>query len=127
MKAFHHVSLSVTDLDRSVAWYRRVFGLDEVLHEQGGDREAFVFRFAGSRLMIGLVRHAGNDTEPFRPATTGLDHMAFDAGSRDDLERWVDHLDALGVEHSGVLDIPVGAIVNFKDPDGIQLAVFWEP
>jgi glyoxylase I family protein len=126
VNALHHISLSVVDLDRSAAWYRRVFALEEVMREDGGDRRAIVFRFAGSRLMIGLVCHAANDADPFTPSTTGLDHMAFDAGSREDLERWVEHLDALGVESSGIVEIPIGAIVNFRDPNGIQLAAFWE-
>ncbi len=43
-----------------------------------------------------------------------------------DPERWVKHLDGLGVEHPGVVDVPIGGIVDFTDSDGIQLAVFWE-
>lgn len=126
MKALHHVSLSVTDLDRSVDWYRRVFELDDVLHERGDEREARVFRFRHSKLMLGLVQHRVNDARPFAPSTTGLDHVAFDVSDRQELDWWVDHLDASGVAHSGVIDIPIGGILNFTDPDGIQLALFWE-
>jgi hypothetical protein len=31
-----------------------------------------------------------------------------------------------GIEHSGVIEIPPGAILNFRDPDGVALALFWE-
>ena len=31
-----------------------------------------------------------------------------------------------GVTHSGVIDTPRGGIVNFKDPDGLALALFWD-
>ena len=96
-----------------------------MLYEQCGDREAYAFRFARSQLMIGLVRHAATDTEPFTPSATGLDHLAFDAGSRADVERWVEHLNGSGVKISGLVDIPIGGIVNFRDPDGIQLAALW--
>lgn len=126
MKELHHVSLSVTDLDRSADWYRQVFELVDVLHERSDEREARVFRFRDSKLMLGLVQHRVNDARPFAPSTTGLDHVAFDVSDRQELDSWADHLDASGVEHSGVIEIPIGGILNFKDPDGIQLALFWE-
>ena len=37
-----------------------------------------------------------------------------------------ERLAARGVDHSGVIDVPPGAILNFKDPDGIGLALFWD-
>ena len=35
---------------------------------------------------------------------------------------------ALGgrLEHSGAVEVPPGAILNFEDPDGIALALFWD-
>lgn len=36
---FHHLALTVTDLDRSEAWYRRVFGLVELFGEDGDPAE----------------------------------------------------------------------------------------
>ena len=126
MNAIHHVSLSVLDLPRSAAWYRQVFPLTQVIHEEGETREALVFRFAGSRLMLGLVHHRDSNTNRFTPRNTGLDHVAFNVESREDLERWVQRLNKLTIENSGLIDLPIGAIVNFTDPDGIQLALFWE-
>ena len=31
-----------------------------------------------------------------------------------------------GIEHSGRIDISLGAILNFADPDGIALSIFYE-
>ncbi len=32
----------------------------------------------------------------------------------------------VGVTHSGVIDTPRGGILNFKDPDSLALALFWD-
>ncbi len=39
---------------------------------------------------------------------------------------WVTRLDDADVKHSGAISIPSGAILNFADPDGVQLSIFWE-
>ncbi len=62
----------------------------------------------------------------FRPDRTGLDHAAFSVGGREDVDAWVERLDAAGIGHSGPIDIALGAILNFADPDGIQLSIFYE-
>lgn len=54
----------------------------------------------------------------------GLDHLAFTVASLDELHRWANRLTAAGIAHSGFIDMPRGAIVNFKDPGGIALAFF---
>jgi hypothetical protein len=45
--------------------------------------------------------------------------------TREDLDRWAERLDRLGIERSDAIDVPPGAILNFKDPDGIGLALMW--
>ena len=82
--------------------------------------------FPGGAYSVGIVEHVDGGREPFDPRTRGLDHLAFTVASRDELDGWARHLTAAGVEHSGPIEIPPGAILNFKDPDGISLALFWE-
>jgi glyoxylase I family protein len=60
------------------------------------------------------------------PSRVGLDHLAFSVETREQLDEWAARLSAAGVEHSGVAAIAPGAILNFKDPDGISLALFWD-
>jgi glyoxylase I family protein len=122
---FHHAGLSVRDLDASVDWYQRVLGLDVRFHEPGETRRATVMNFADGSFAVGLVEHRGN-TADFDPRHTGLDHLAFTVGSREELDAWHDRLTEAGAESSGTIDVPSGAILNFKDPDGIALALFWE-
>ena len=39
--SIHHVSFTVTDLDRSVAWYKEVLGLAELMREDHPDRNGY--------------------------------------------------------------------------------------
>ena len=80
---------------------------------------------ADGTFAVGLTCHRGNAAS-FDPRHTGLDHVAFSVDSREAMADWEDRFTAAEIEHSGAIDIPRGAILNFKDPDGIALALFWE-
>jgi len=126
LTGFHHLSLTVRDLDVSAPWYERLFDLDPVMDEPGDERRASVYRLANTDMMLGLTEHRSNDGSAFRPDRTGLDHLAFSVRTRDDVDAWAERLDAAGIEHSGRIDIAIGAILNFADPDGVQLSIFYE-
>src|SRR3989442_9459455 len=119
-----HVGLSVTDLDRSISFYRDVLGALLVVPPFEGYR-GFSGRMA--ILMLGLTvlylyEHAGNDGEMFDPARTGLDHLALVAQSYEEMDAWTRWLDARGVHHSEVRDSDgFGALFDFLDPHGIQI------
>jgi catechol 2,3-dioxygenase-like lactoylglutathione lyase family enzyme len=126
LTGFHHLSLTVRDLDLSTAWYEALFDLETVMDEPGDERRARVYRLRDTEVMLGLTEHRSHDGVAFRPDRTGLDHAAFSVAGREDVDAWVERLDAVGIEHSGRIDIPLGAILNFADPDGIQLSIFYE-
>jgi len=119
----------VTDLDRSVAFYCDVLGALVVRPPFPGTSPSFLGRMAivmlGS-MGLDLYEHTLNDGEEFRPARTGLDHLALIAESREELESWAVWLDAHNVPRSEVRDGGgVGDIFDFVDPDGIQLEFFF--
>ena len=121
----HHVALSVSDLDTSARWYADVLGLVERFRENAPTRKAVVLALPGGG-DLGLVEHVGSDQGPFDPTVTGLDHVAFNVPSQEEMREWVLRLDGHGVAHSGPIPIPPGEILNFKDPDGIALSLFWD-
>ena len=118
-----HVALTVTDVTRSSDFYNQVFGTETAMStsDEGGDFALLV----GPSLILGLRKHPGTGgADRFDPARVGLDHIGLHVSSRDDLEQWREHLDAQGVQHSGVIEDQFGLHLNVKDPDNIALEFF---
>jgi catechol-2,3-dioxygenase len=126
--AITHVAVTVSDLSVSVPWYTRLIGADPVLDEDTGPFRHVVYAIGGTLLGLhgfpgGIVAEGG----PFQPYRRGLDHVAFRATDRSDLEKWQRHLDELGIEHGGIVDAHYGSGLSFKDPDNIALEFFAPP
>ncbi|HZO27192.1 MAG TPA: VOC family protein [Chloroflexota bacterium] len=127
LPALHHVALTVTDLDASIAWYGRVFGITfqmEGPHEGG---TGMLLADPAWRFIIVLHRHDANQAERFAETRTGLDHVGFSVATRAELEAWQRHLEALDVPQSPIADTPYGSILVFRDPDNIQLEMYSPP
>lgn len=122
----HHVALTVGSRDESAAWYASTLGFEELFREEADDRKACVMRFPNGGYSVGLVEHVPAQQDSFDPRRQGLDHVAFTVPSREELEQWATDLTLAGVDHSGIVEVPPGAILNFKDPNGIALALFWD-
>lgn len=128
----HHISVTVTDLEASLDWYQRLLGADRVPMkfphfgcEDTGYAELLIEPRSG--VLVGLHTNTGNDGAAFDEARTGLDHVALNVATRQDLEAWTAWLEELGIEHSGIRECHVPfefATVVFRDPDNIQLELF---
>jgi uncharacterized protein (DUF302 family)/catechol 2,3-dioxygenase-like lactoylglutathione lyase family enzyme len=120
-----HLDLSVSDVEASAAWYEQVLGLRRLRRVDFPQRAMIVLRHDSSGLVVGLNQHQGFPGEPFDERRAGLDHVGFAVGRRQDLDVWQGRLAALGVEHSPVADTEVGSALVFRDPDHIQLELWW--
>ncbi len=122
----HHLSLTVTDLDRSTAFYTEVVGLTVRL--RSSDRVAFHDGVMGLVLLL-PGRAVPPSEQRFDEARTGLDHIGFRVASPDDVRRAAEHLDACGVPRSEVKPgrLPNSLLVVFRDPDNIQLEFYYSP
>jgi hypothetical protein len=45
----------------------------------------------------------------------GLDHLAFEVTNREEIGRWVTHLEAHGVSNSGIIDAGFGLLTGIQD------------
>ncbi len=130
----HHLALTVTDLDESVEWYCRVFDVKpafDVPHPGGVGR---LLLDDDQSLAIVLHQHDTNQGERFKETRTGLDHFGLMVATRDDLERWQDHLAEHGVQRSDEADRPLtqspifdefyGSVFTVRDPDNIAFELF---
>jgi glyoxylase I family protein len=119
-----HVTLTVSDLDRSVQWYERLFDVKLFLDESPGPFRRAVW-LVGGHTLVGLHQFPDpSDTRPFDERRIGLDHLAFACRSRGDLEAWVVRLEELGIANGGIVDADYGSGLSCRDPDNIALEFF---
>ncbi len=134
LAGINHFSATVTDVEASVAWYQRLFGMTRVPvtfphYDCEATGYAVLLVEPGSGVVIGLHTNQANAGEAFDECRTGLDHVSFGVASRAGLAAWLTRLDELGVEHTGIRDekepFPYATVV-FRDPDNIQLELIWQ-
>lgn len=123
IKGIHHISLTVTDIEASVAWYGEVLGLTRLMEEQhpGDAGYAVVLGMPDWSFCVGLHTHPTNAGEVFAETRTGLDHVCFTVADRSELGAWAARLAELGVKQSPIADAEGYSVLVFRDPDDIQL------
>ncbi len=109
-----HVHLRVAELDRAVAFYRDVIGLEVVT--QG--KEAAFLSAGGYHHHIALNTWGSKGGKPPPPGSTGLFHTAFVYPDRPALARALQAVLDAGVQLTGAADHGVSEAVYFDDPDG---------
>ena len=112
-----HVSLTVTDLDRSERFYSEILDFVSVL-DFGYGR---VCMHVPTGFCLGLLQHPGGSGERFSELRTGLDHLGLVAADRNELERWQARLHTAEVPYTPIQDTDLGHHLNFRDPDDIPL------
>jgi catechol 2,3-dioxygenase-like lactoylglutathione lyase family enzyme len=117
IEGISHFQLNVSDLDASVAWYKRALGLTELRGEPG--------RYVALRSTTGrfrVVLSAGG-----RAGNPGaLDHIALAISDIGALSAWCEHLTAIGVSHDGIKANIAGKSVDLFDPDGNNIELISE-
>ncbi|MBF6174970.1 VOC family protein [Nocardia blacklockiae] len=128
----HHVRLTVTDIERSRAFYQDVLGFEVVAESPGSPADPDVrtdpYRlyggcvFQANGMLLGL-RPVAPATDRFDSERVGLDHLSFSVPSKDELFRAAARLDDAGIDHGRITDMDQFgiAIMSFTDPDGIHL------
>lgn len=131
---FHHVALTVANVDASVVWYEAIF---DVRHQVDIPHRGGVGKLLADEnreLMFVLHHHDTGSREPFSEVATGLDHVGLAVTTRLELEAWQAHLEDNGVARvevadkpltqSPIVDAPYASVLVFRDPDNIQLELF---
>lgn len=131
MTGYHHMGLTVRDVEVSEAWYGTVLSLVRAFVEphRDGDGYAVVMTRPGAPFFLGLDHHVDADRQRFSARRTGLDHLAIGVATRAEFDGWVAHLDSLGVEHGEIFESTEPmclALMTFRDPDGIELELIWQ-
>lgn len=127
----HHLRLTVTDLERSRAFYTTLLGFSVAVESpEPTDPQSAALAdllFGGivmvrGNLLLGLrpVARAG---DAFDEDRVGLDHLSFGVPGSDDLERAITLFDEHGVPHGPITALESFGIhvLPFRDPDNVQL------
>ena len=122
----HHIAFTVTDADRSAAWYQDLLGLQQLFSVDEDDVKLRVLAHPESGWIIGIREYPGHPDGPFDERRTGMDHVAFTVTTRDELEAWEQELERRGVTCSPIRESPIGTVIALRDPDNIQLEL-WLP
>jgi catechol 2,3-dioxygenase-like lactoylglutathione lyase family enzyme len=117
----HHVTLTVSDVARSVQFYSELFNFQKVT--DFGSRAIM----SNGSLLLALTPPPDPSQaiadDRFNENRIGLDHVSLSVASMADLEAAVKLLDAHGVQHGPINPLtPFGiAILALRDPDNIQI------
>jgi glyoxylase I family protein len=127
LQGLAHIELTVRDPEVSAEWYERVLGFKMRADHRRGARGVIVMEHT-SGIVLGFWQHQEQkNSDLFDEFRTGLDHLAFRVSNRAQIEEWIDHFTSLGVQYSEPIEIGTyGVILTFRDPDNIQLEIFWD-
>lgn len=123
ISGIHHLSLSVTDLERSVRWYGDVLGFAVAARLQRSGFNRVRLHQSDCDLTITLTCHLDGSSDGFDERRTGLDHLAFRVASLAELEGFEQRFAQHAIPNSGIRPTPsgAGAMITCRDPDHVQL------
>lgn len=114
------IKLPVTDLEKSVRWYRDLLGL-RLAHEfeEQGVVRGVALADPESGVVVGLREREHCEG---KPRMDGFDVVAFELESVDAVHEFAARCDQDAIEHGGVQDRgPFGVALDVPDPDGTVL------
>ncbi len=116
-----HVHLRVSDLERSIAFYERVLGLQ--ITARYGAKAAFM-SFGGYHHHLGLNVWESEGAPPAPPGHPGLYHVAFLYPDRAALGTALKRVVEAAVTLDGAADHAVSEAVYLHDPDGNGIELY---
>lgn len=120
-----HLTLRARDLAKSRTFFEKVFGLQEVGHDERG-HIFFGNGDAPGSPLIALTQAAKADAPgPECKKMFGMDHFAFEVENFEKLKAAVRHLKATEVQFDHIVDRSDGGSVYFLDPDNNLLEFYY--
>lgn len=130
-KGLHHMGYVTHDAALTTDFYTRVLRMELInividdTIPSTGDPWPYIhlfFKFEDDSTIaffesLGLPK----PSKPSHPAYDVFTHFAMDAGSREAVDEWAEHLRDCGVEFIGPIDHGIIYSVYFHDPNGIRL------
>jgi catechol 2,3-dioxygenase-like lactoylglutathione lyase family enzyme len=119
-----HIALYVSDIERSAKFYTQVLGfsISDVYDDARMPGGAVFLRLNADHHGVALFKASDAN-----PAGAGLHHTAFEVATLDEVFRAREHLRSHGVpiDFDGRRRAGVQIAVEFRDPDGHRLEIYW--
>ncbi|MFD6890444.1 VOC family protein [Streptomyces sp. NPDC059957] len=120
-----HVGLNVTDLDRSLPFYREIFDF-EVMAEGKDEDRRWAFLGRDGAMQVALWQQSAG---AFGKDLPGLHHLSFQVETIEEVRATEEVLRGLGAEFNYDGVVPHGENgasggIFFTDPDGIRLEIY---
>lgn len=124
IERIHHVKFPVSDLSKSLEFYTDVLGAErqpDLDHKNpDGSVYGFILKVPGFGETVLELRLNPDQAK----AQAGFDPLTLAVQDQAALQVWIQHLDKLGVAHSGVLTAIYAWLVVFEDPDQHRLRLY---
>ncbi|MDB5669697.1 MAG: hypothetical protein JWO25_656 [Alphaproteobacteria bacterium] len=130
-RMLHHTAYVTHDVAATVDFYTRVLRMQLVSSviddaiPSTGDPFPYIHLFFeladGSTIAFFESLDLPPAAASTHPAYEIFNHLALDAGSKDEVDRWADHLRAEGVDFIGPVEHGIIYSIYFRDPNDIRL------
>jgi glyoxylase I family protein len=127
VRGIHHLALICSDVEQTIRFYQGILGfpLIELLENRDYPGSTHFFFDIGNDNLLGFFDFPGLGLERAEEAIGGVQHIAISA-TKENFEEIKGRLDANGIEYLGP-DRGVKESVYFRDPDGIQIEITYDP
>ena len=130
-KGIAHLHLKVSNIERSVDFYCRTFGMEIIGQKYEGKMVILVMKehfdvFTLSEGSVGVEIHQDSVADVGQHG--GFDHFGFALSTGSSLNEAVDHLKKMGAEFVKYVEIAPGInTAFFRDPDGYAFQIWVLP
>jgi catechol 2,3-dioxygenase-like lactoylglutathione lyase family enzyme len=123
LEGIHHLKLVVSDLDRSLAFYERVFGavpIPEIeLRDRANEINGHLLDVPGFGTRLEIRQHFAQALQQ-----RAFDPISLAVADRAALKDWSAYLDQLGVQHSPILPGIFAWVLVMDDPDENRIRIY---
>ncbi len=117
----HHITLLVSDLDRSLAFYRNLLGMrlvKQTVNEDDTSARHFVFGDADGRPGTLITCLEYPDLDEGKVGRGSTHHFALSVESVEELAAWKQYLQEKGIATTEVMEREDSRSIYLRDPDG---------
>jgi glyoxylase I family protein len=117
----HHITLLVTNLDRSMAFYRSVLGMrlvKQTVNEDDKSARHFIFGDADGRPGTLITCLEYPDLDEGKVGRGSTHHFALSVESEAELHAWRQYLEEKGIPTTQVMEREDFKSIYLRDPDG---------